>query len=144
MISILITGHANFSSGLYSTLKMVFGVNKNIEFVEFLESDTSENLKYRIREKIKKLLQNSDAVICLTDIKGGTPFKICCELSLELTNKKISIISGANIPMLIYLAAEMEDLTLDEAVKEAIKNGQSDITEFKFVEKQDIDFEDGI
>lgn len=144
MISILITGHANFSSGLYSTLKMVFGVNKNIEFVEFLESDTSENLKYRIREKIKKLLQNSDAVICLTDIKGGTPFKICCELSLELTNKKISVISGANIPMLIYLAAEMEDLTLDEAVKEAIKNGQSDITEFKFVEKQDIDFEDGI
>lgn len=144
MISILITGHANFSSGLYSALKMVFGVNKNIEFVEFLESDTSENLKYRIREKIKKLLQNSDAVICLTDIKGGTPFKICCELSLELTNKKISVISGANIPMLIYLAAEMEDLTLDEAVKEAIKNGQSDITEFKFVEKQDIDFEDGI
>lgn len=144
MISILITGHANFSSGLYSTLKMVFGVNKNIEFVEFLESDTSENLKYRIREKIKKLLQNSDAVICLTDIKGGTPFKICCELSLELTNKKISVISGANIPMLIYLAAEMEDLTLEEAVKESIKNGQSDITEFKFVEKQDIDFEDGI
>lgn len=37
MISILITGHANFSSGLYSTLKMVFGVNENIEFVEFLE-----------------------------------------------------------------------------------------------------------
>ncbi len=145
MISILLTGHGKVSSGMYETLKMLFGVNDNIKYIDFTESETSENLKIKIKEQITEFLKESDGVICLTDIKGGTPFKICSELSLEIQNK-ISVIAGSNVPMLMTLASEMEDISLAEASQLALETGKSEIEEFKLVIRKQVedDFEDGI
>lgn len=145
MISILLTGHGKVSSGIYETLKMLFGVNDNIKYVDFTESDTSEELKIKLKKEIDFLLNTSEGVICLTDIKGGTPFKTCAEISLELQGK-VSVVSGTNVPMLMTLASEMEDISLEEAEEIAIEAGKSEIDIFKLVmpKKENNDFEDGI
>ncbi|WP_067139811.1 hypothetical protein [Oceanivirga salmonicida] len=145
MVSILLTGHGKVSSGIFETLKMLFGVNENIKYIDFIEEETSENLKIKIKNQIDEFLENTDGVICLTDIKGGTPFKICSEISLELSGK-VSVISGTNVPMLMMLASEMEDISLIEAVEIALKTGKSEIEEFKLVMRNsnNDDLEDGI
>lgn len=142
MVAILLTGHGGISSGIYSSLKMVFGVNDNIKYVDFLESDTAENLKEKLSKEVDNLLQNNEGVLCLTDLTGGTPFRTCCELSLS--NEKIKVISGMNIPMLISVASEMDDISLEEAAQTALESGRDEITLFKFEKRVEVEEEDGI
>lgn len=143
MISILIVGHGRFASGLYYSLKMLFGVNENISYIDFDENETSETLKEKVKLEISKFNEKCRSVICLTDIKGGTPFKICSELSLILENK-IEVISGTNMPMLLSLATQLDDLTLSEAVNESIDTGRSEIDVFKLKIRNDEEIIDGI
>lgn len=143
MISILIVGHGRFASGLYYSLKMLFGVNENISYIDFDENETSETLKEKVKLEISKFHQKDRSVICLTDIKGGTPFKICSELSLVIEDK-IQVISGANMPMLLSLATQLDDLTLSEAVDESINTGRSEIDVFQLNIRNDEEITDGI
>ncbi|VWL85662.1 PTS sugar transporter subunit IIA domain-containing protein [Oceanivirga miroungae] len=146
MTSLLLTGHGKVSSGMYATLKMLFGVNDNIKFIDFLESDTAENLEVKIKNEIDELLKTSEAVLCLTDIKGGTPFKTCAQISIA--NSKVKVIAGTNIPMLMSLASEMEDEAIDELIEIALETGKSDIVSFSLdaikAPAEDDDLDDGI
>lgn len=142
MIGILLTGHGEISSGLYSSLKMVFGTNENIRKIDFLPEDSSEILKEKISNEINELLNNNEAVLCLTDITGGTPFRTCSELSIA--NPKIRVISGTNLPMLITLASEMEDIDIEDAVNLALETGKDEISIFKLTQRIEIEEEDGI
>lgn len=142
MVSLLLTGHGRFSEGLYSSLKMVMGVNDNITYVNFIQGDSSENLKTTLSETIDNLLKTSSRVICLSDIEGGTPFRMCCELSLE--NDKVMVIAGTNMPLLFQLTSEMEDNDNFDFIKEAIENCHDSISIFELkIKKQDI-YDDGI
>lgn len=146
MVSLLLTGHGKVSSGMYETLKMLFGVNDNIKYIDFLESDTSENLSQKIEKQIDEFLETSDAVLCLTDIKGGTPFKTCAQISI-VKNEKVRVIAGTNVPMLMSLASEMEDIDINEAVEMALEIGKSDVVSFDLSSikaKNEEDFDDGI
>ena len=128
--ALLLTGHGLFSQGLYSSLKMVMGVNENIKYQNFIE-----NLKNLIAD----LLKTNDRLICLTDIKGGTPFRLCCELAIE--NPKISVVSGANMPLLFQLTELMEeDFNLEDTINESLK----DIFLFKYVARKEVEEIDGI
>lgn len=142
MISLLLTGHGKFSEGLYSSLKMVVGVNSNIKYVNFIEGESSEKLKEKLKETIDKLLETSAQVICLADVKGGTPFRMCCELSIE--NKNIMVMAGANIPLLFRLTEEMEDNDTFDFAKEALENSKEDICIFELKKREEISSEDGI
>lgn len=143
MISILLVGHGKFASGLYYSLKMLFGSNENIVYIDFDETETSTTLKEKIKLEILKFQDKKRDVICLTDIKGGTPFKVCSELSLELTNK-INVISGTNMPMLLSLATQLDELTLEESLNEALETGKNEIDFFEFKIRKEEEIIDGI
>ena len=137
--ALLLTGHGLFSQGLYSSLKMVMGVNENIKYQNFIEGESSENLKKNLKNLIADLLKTNDRLICLTDIKGGTPFRLCCELAIE--NPKISVVSGANMPLLFQLTELMEeDFNLGDTINESLK----DIFLFKYVARKEVEEIDGI
>lgn len=142
MVSLLITGHGKFSEGLYSSLKMVVGVNDNIQYVNFIEGESSESLKEKLKKTINNLLKTSEQVICLTDVKGGTPFRLCCEISLE--NGNVMVMAGANIPLLFHLTEEMEDNNTFDFAKEALENSKDDICIFEFKKREEAEEENGI
>lgn len=143
MVGVLITTHGEFASGIYESLRMVFGVNENVKSVNFTQDMSSEGLKNNLENVIDDLLSRNDGVICLTDIKGGTPFKTCAEISLKYP-QQVSVISGTNLPMLISVVAEMEDITLEEAENLCIEAGKEQIEVFKLKKKEQVIEDDGI
>ena len=56
--ALLLTGHGLFSQGLYSSLKMVMGVNENIKYQNFIEGESSENLKKEFKKFNSWLIKN--------------------------------------------------------------------------------------
>lgn len=93
---IIITGHGRFGSGLKSSLNLIVGEHDFVKPIDFTEEKSPESLKEEIRSLVE---DTEEKVYIFTDLAGGTPFKVSCELTLDYKN--IEVLCGTNLPMLV-------------------------------------------
>ena len=134
MVGIIITGHANFALGMMSAVKLVFGSPENLKIVNFGEEDSSEVLENNIKTAIHEL-KECDGLLCFTDIAGGTPFQVASRLSME--EAEMRVISGTNLPMLLGVLSERDDMDLRELAEYALEVGREEVKEFTFIPYED-------
>ena len=130
MVGIIITGHANFALGMMSAVKLVFGSPENLKIVNFGEEASSEVLENNIKTAIHEL-KECDGLLCFTDIAGGTPFQVASRLSME--EAEMRVISGTNLPMLLGVLSERDDMDLRELAEYALEVGREEVKEFIFI-----------
>ena len=130
MVGIIITGHANFALGMMSAVKLVFGSPENLKIVNFGEEDSSEVLENNIKTAVHEL-KECDGLLCFTDIAGGTPFQVASRLSME--EAEMRVISGTNLPMLLGVLSERDDMDLHELAEYALEVGREEVKEFIFI-----------
>lgn len=142
MNGILIIGHGNFGSGLNSTLETIAGKFDFIKYGDFTSDKSPGEFKYEIRLKIKEFKDKSKIYI-FTDVVGGTPFKVACELKLE--DDRIEVFYGTNMAMVIETCMNTQ-FEIDMDNDAIIKVGNSNINSFKFIkkDKNEAFSEDGI
>ncbi|MCS0671444.1 PTS galactosamine/N-acetylgalactosamine transporter subunit IIA [Cytobacillus firmus] len=128
MNGIIISGHGSFASGLHSSVKLIAGEQPNIEYVDFLESDSTSDLEIKLKAAISNL-EDCKGVLVLCDLVGGSPFKS----AVSLTNKQqdAAVIGGANLAMIIETAIMKNNLCLDELKEMAITSGREAIKCFQ-------------
>lgn len=142
MIGIILTGHGNFPSGLNSAVKLINGECDKFYAIDFTIDKTPDNLKDEINEKVEEM-SNLDGVLILTDIVGGTPFKVSSMLSLEKAN--IKVVGGMNLPMILELISEREyEKNVAKLYDFALEIGRSEILGFELNIKEEEISEDGI
>ena len=83
MVGLIISGHGNFASGLRTSLKLIAGEASNIEYVDFIETDSTESLMDKYLNSLKNL-DNCDSILALSDLAGGSPFKTLVELKTKI------------------------------------------------------------
>ncbi|WP_017212423.1 PTS galactosamine/N-acetylgalactosamine transporter subunit IIA [Clostridium beijerinckii] len=143
MIGIIVSGHGNFASGLLSTVKLIAGEQDMVIGIDFVDGQGSVELKNNIKDAMNKL---GDEILVLTDLAGGSPFMNSVLLKQELTDKKIEVISGTNIPMLLEVVLKRDDNDMKELMQLAKMAGTNGINIFELKEKQEEDYnsDDGI
>lgn len=142
MIGIILSGHAEFASGLNSSIQLIAGKQDNFEIVNFSEGMSSEDLHQSLQAAIEIVEQGQGTVI-FTDIPGGTPFNQSVILSTK--KEKVKVITGTNLPALLD-GSFSRDLSLDEFIEKILDSGKSGLQEFKQKKKETVDseMEDGI
>ena len=123
MIGILLTGHGRFSEGLVSSLDMIAGKQKALEYVNFLESESTEDLEGKMRVLIQSLLSETDGILISCDLLGGTPFKVAATLSVELG--KISVVGGVNLPSVLQALFSRETISDPDQLAEMMTEGDA-------------------
>ncbi len=96
-------------------MEHVVGPQALIRTVCIGPDDDMEARRLEIIEAMK-LVDAGEGVILLTDMFGGTPSNLAISV---MTHRKVEVIAGVNLPMLIKLASARQKLPLAEAVKEA-------------------------
>lgn len=142
MVGIIISGHGNFASGLYSSVKLIAGDQKNLELVDFLQEHTTDDLTNNLKAAMEKL-QDLDGIIVFTDLPGGSPFKMAVETGLNFKNVKV--LGGTNMPMLCEIAMArnfVEDV--DMLVDMALNTGKDQVVKFELTKRKEETTEDGI
>ena len=134
MVGIIITGHANFALGMMSAIKLVFGSPESLKIVNFGEEDSTEVLENNLKIAIHEL-KECDGLLCFTDIAGGTPFQVASRLSIE--EAEMRVVSGTNLPMLLGVLSERDDMDLYELAGYALEVGREEVKEFTFVPYDD-------
>lgn len=143
MVGILLTGHGKISEGIMSSVELIFG-ETNAKYINFLKENSQEVLKENIKNAIIELANdNKDGVLCLTDVAGGSPFKMCAELSIEL-DINIKVVSGMNLPAVISAVSEADCSNLDELTNNTIEAGKDGVELLAFKKREVIEEEDGI
>ena len=144
MIGVIITGHGRFSEGMMSSLNMIAGQSEALIGVNFLESESTEDLDKNLLNAYHELRKTCEGVIIVCDLFGGSPFKQAATLSVQQEN--ISVLAGINLASCLELIfarlAETDAQVLADAMLEKDSNRLIKFT--MSTRKEQVDMEDGI
>ena len=110
MIGLLVTGHANFGSGMTSSVNLIAGEQEAYQYVDFLPTYSTEDLAGGLTKAMDEL-KDCEGIIIFTDLMGGTPFNTAAQLGRDKEN--VRILAGTNLPMLVEVVMSrkvMDDL----------------------------------
>lgn len=123
-MKVLLTSHGHLAHGIASGFEFIAGKS---DYIMTLGLDEKGIGLYR--DGLQKLLDNeTESVLILADLKGGTPYNESFKYYLAHT-EKIRVVSGLNLPMLLELIPQLSDnTTLEEAVQIALQAGTDGIS----------------
>jgi PTS system mannose-specific IIB component len=84
---------------------MIFGDQEKVEVVTFLNGMGPDDLHKALSDAIAKF-DASDDVLILADLWGGSPFNQSSTILKENPDRKIVIITGLNLPMVVQAYTE--------------------------------------
>ncbi|MBE4620363.1 PTS galactosamine/N-acetylgalactosamine transporter subunit IIA [Vibrio navarrensis] len=122
MIGIVVSGHINFATGMQSAFHAIAGEQDQFEFVDFLESMSTDDLEDELR-KAAQAVNTGDGVLFLCDVLGGSPCNRAMNIMLDTPN--IEIVAGVNLAMIANSAFERDGSNLDDLVETLLEIGGS-------------------
>ncbi|MBC8418336.1 MAG: PTS sugar transporter [Proteobacteria bacterium] len=124
MIGLLIISHCNLGKEFLNAAELIVGRLEAADSIAITQTTESEEILKEISEKIRALNQGQ-GVLVLTDMFGGTP----SNLSLSFLNDEtLEVLTGVNLPMVIAVAKDRDNLTLNELGERAQQAGKRSIT----------------
>lgn len=142
MVGLLVTGHANFGSGITSSVNLIAGEQEGYRYVDFLPTYSTEDLTAEMKKAIDEL-KDCDGIIIFTDLMGGTPFNVAAQLGRE--SDKIKVLAGTNLPMLvdIVMSRKFSD-DMDGLVDSVLETGREQVIKYEFKQVVQEESDDGI
>jgi len=116
--------HCHLSEELIAAARLVVGEElKQFEAVSIAPTEGSEEIRKKIVAAIRRV-DGGQGVLILTDMYGGTPSNISLSF---LEEKKIEVITGVNLPMLLKLATYETGMDLETLAAFITDYGQRNI-----------------
>ena len=120
MIGLVLVTHGRLAIEFRSALEHVVGPQRQIEAITIGPDDDVEQCRKNIVEAVKRV-DSGEGVAILTDMFGGTPSNLAISV---MSQPKVEVLAGINLPMLIKLAKIREICPLQEAVAAAQEAGR--------------------
>ena len=124
MIGVIVATHGEFGNILLSTLEMILGKTEGIVSVSLLAEDAMEGFQEKLEMALNGVDPSGQGALVLVDMLGGTPFNVAARLAQQ---KKILILTGVNLPMLIKAASHHESENLEDFAMEVQKSAKESI-----------------
>lgn len=124
MIGIIVTGHLQFASGLQSALSAIAGDERQIEYVDYPEHCSPDQLEELLRHAMDSV-DTGEGVMFLTDIPGGSPFQRAALVAADMPLG--DVLSGTNLMMAAEACLERDELAFDALVEHVLSVGQESI-----------------
>ncbi len=122
-IGVVIVSHGQLANELLAAAEQVVGDLPHISAVSIGWHDNVEAAQSEIERAIESVSQDR-GVLLLTDMFGGTPTNIS---AMFIEENKIEVVTGVNLPMVIKLASQKEEITLNEMAEIIKEEGKESI-----------------
>lgn len=137
MRKILLTSHSRLASGLKETLEFFLGQSNEIVAVNAYVDATSDYIS--VLQSFVDEAEEGQAVI-FTDIYGGSVNQQVTAMVVS-SRKRIPIITGMNLPIVLSVALTDEKITV-EAIQEMINECKPQVVELQSSESKEGDEDD--
>ncbi|MGI8543541.1 MAG: PTS sugar transporter subunit IIA [Aridibacter sp.] len=119
----VIVTHGQLANEFLKAAEHVVGDLDHIASVSIGWNDDVEQSQKEIKTAIEKV-SNKKGVLLLTDMFGGTPTNIS---AMFIKKNEVEVITGVNLPMVIKIASQNNDLTLSELAEAVEAQGKQSI-----------------
>jgi len=124
MIGLLIVTHCDLGKEFLKAAEFIVGRLDAAEAVSINQISDSDEIRKSIENKVTAL-DNGQGVLILTDMFGGTP----SNLSLSfLKEEMVEVLTGVNLPMVISIAQNRSEMSLEELAEKAQEAGKMSIS----------------
>lgn len=104
-IGIIIASHGKFAEGIHQSGSMIFGEQEKVQVVTFMPNEGPDDLYGHFNNAISQF-DADDEILVLADLWSGSPFNQASRVAGENPDRKMAIITGLNLPMLIQAYTE--------------------------------------
>ncbi|EBV8521571.1 PTS sugar transporter subunit IIA [Salmonella enterica subsp. enterica serovar Newport] len=125
MLGIILTGHGGFASGMEKAMKQILGEQSQFIAIDFPETSTTALLTSQCEQAVSEL-DGKDGLIFLTDLLGGTPFRVASTLAMQKTDREV--ITGTNLQLLLEMVLDREELSSEAFRLQALECGHRGLT----------------
>ncbi|MBS5145971.1 MAG: PTS sugar transporter subunit IIA [Butyricicoccus pullicaecorum] len=142
MIGLVVTGHANFASGMTSSVNLIAGEQEAYHYIDFLPTYSLEDLSRELTKAMDDL-KDCEGILVFADLMGGTPFKTAVEVGFPRGN--VNVLAGTNLPMLLEIVMSRKFIEdLEDLTQTALEVGAEGVARYTFQKVEDVEPEDGI
>ena len=120
MIGLVLVTHGRLAIEFRSALEHVVGPQRQLEAITIGPDDDVEQCRKNILDAVRRV-DSGEGVAILTDMFGGTPSNLAISV---MSQPKVEVLAGINLPMLIKLAKIREICPLQDAVSAAQEAGR--------------------
>lgn len=126
MLSVILSGHGGFASGLEKAINQIIGEQEQFRAIDFPPQATTAQLEAAMRDAIQEL-DTSNGLVFMTDLLGGTPFRTASLLGQEIT-VETAVLTGTNLQMAAEMLLERDELSVEKFANQALECGHRGIT----------------
>jgi PTS system mannose-specific IIA component len=123
-VGVVVVTHYRLGHEFLQALRLIVPDATGFEAVAIEPNQGVEEMRRSIAEALAKVDQG-EGVLVLTDMFGGTPSNISLSF---LEERRVEVVTGVNLPMLIKLATLHEDRPLEDLAVFIKRYGQRNIS----------------
>jgi len=124
LVGAVLVTHGKLGDEFLEVTRRIVGDFSHMTSISIGWNDDVDESKTKI-EKAVSSIDSGHGVIILTDMFGGTPSNISMPFQMH---GKIEVITGMNLPMVVKIASQSEDETLDVLAGKVRDQGKRQIT----------------
>ena len=125
-MKILIVGHGEYGTGMKSAIKLLTGVNDNIDAINLNEELTHNDYTLMLQEYVA----NNKDLIIFADMTGGAPFQIASrEILLNESSENQFVIGGVSVGCILEVVMNTLVLNSEDELKDIINTAVNNIQE---------------
>ena len=122
MIGVVLATHGHLAQEMLRTAEAVVGKLAQVAAVSVVA--TEPDVRGTIEAAIRSVDQG-EGVLLLTDLLGGSPTNLCLSF---LTERKVEVVTGVNLPMLLKLGGlRATGTSIEQVARELAEAGQKSI-----------------
>lgn len=125
MLGIILTGHGGFASGMEKAMKQILGEQSQFVAIDFPETSTTALLTSQLEQAVAEL-DSEEGIIFLTDLLGGTPFRVASTLAMQRLGHEV--ITGTNLQLLLEMVLDRDGLSGETFRIQALECGHRGLT----------------
>lgn len=128
MLGIILSGHGRFASGMAQAMRQLIGSQQHFIAIDFPPESSVAQLTCQCQAALAELDRdnNRSGVVFLTDLLGGTPFRVASTLALQKPAREV--IAGTNLQLLVEMMLERDGLSCEAFRLMALESGRRGLT----------------
>ncbi len=119
----VIVSHGQLANELLAAAETVIGEIGHVTAVSIGWHDDVDMARTEVERAIKSVSTGS-GVLVMTDMFGGTPTNIA---AMFIAPGEVELVTGVNLPMVIKLASNTREISLEELAREVEEQGKNSI-----------------
>lgn len=128
MINFIVVTHGEFGAYLVEAAEGIAGRQEKVRAIATSSRMSVPEIRSRIERALAEVA-SPDGVILFTDMPGGTPNNL--SFPLVRGERKVEMVSGVNLYMLISAFGGRERLPLEALVEKCVADGQKSIRDVR-------------